>query len=64
MCSKGNVQGQGEHADGPRLVGVRLAGAHGDTDTGGKCMTKEGRQRRQGCELSKYCKLSLPPKQI
>lgn len=27
-------------------------------------MTKEGRQRRQGCELSKYCKHSLPPKQI
>lgn len=35
-CSKGNVHGQGEHADGPRLVGVRLAGARGDRDTGGK----------------------------
>lgn len=34
--SKGNVQGQGEHADGPRHVRVRLAGARGDTDTGGK----------------------------
>lgn len=63
-CSKGNVQGQGEHASGPRYVGVRLARVHGDTDTGGKWVAKEGRQRRQRWELSKYCKLSLPPKQI